>query len=52
MSKSYTYKKILIIEDDEIFLKPLVKFLTLHKLQVNDCEVKQNEPDWEKLSYK
>ncbi|OHD08418.1 MAG: hypothetical protein A2086_07660 [Spirochaetes bacterium GWD1_27_9] len=35
MPKSYAYKKILIIDDDEIFLKPLIKFLTLMKFQVN-----------------
>jgi ActR/RegA family two-component response regulator len=35
MQKPYSYKKILIIDDDEIFLKPLVKFLTLMKFQVN-----------------
>ncbi len=35
MTKSYLYKKILIIEDDEIFLKPLVKFLTTNQFQVN-----------------
>ncbi|HPO49204.1 MAG TPA: response regulator [Spirochaetota bacterium] len=35
MSKSYAFKKILIIDDDEIFLRPLIKFLTLMKFQVN-----------------
>lgn len=35
MPKSYAFKKILIIDDDQIFLKPLIKFLTLMKFQVN-----------------
>lgn len=35
MSKSYLYRKILIIEDDEIFLTPLAKFLTHNQFQVN-----------------
>lgn len=30
-----SYKKILIIEDEEVFLKPLQKFLTLKRFQVN-----------------
>ncbi len=33
--KSSSYKKILIIDDEELFLKPLTKFLTLMKYQVN-----------------
>jgi DNA-binding NtrC family response regulator len=35
MSKSHAFKKILVIDDDEVFLKPLIKFLTLMKFQVN-----------------
>lgn len=35
MEESYFFKKILIIEDDEIFLKTLVKFLTHNQFQVN-----------------
>lgn len=33
--KPSSFKKILIIDDEEIFLKPLTKFLTLMKYQVN-----------------
>ena len=33
--RSSSFKKILIIDDEEIFLKPLTKFLTLMKYQVN-----------------
>jgi len=35
MKTSGSYKKILVIDDDEVFLKPLIKFLTLMKFQVN-----------------
>lgn len=35
MERSFLYKKILIIEDDEVFMKPLVKFLTYNQFQVN-----------------
>lgn len=35
MGSSYLFKKILIIEDEDIFLKPLAKFLTLNNFQVN-----------------
>jgi DNA-binding NtrC family response regulator len=31
------YSKILLIDDDEIFIKPLSKFLTLNKFQVNNA---------------
>ena len=33
-----SFKKILIIDDDEVFVKPLRKFLTLNKFQVNVAE--------------
>lgn len=33
--KETAFKKILIIDDEEMFLKPLTKFLTLMKYQVN-----------------
>ncbi len=33
--KSCLYKKILIIEDDEMFSSPLMKFLTYNEFQVN-----------------
>ncbi len=35
MKKTYLFKKILIIEDEDIFLKPLSKFLTMNQFQVN-----------------
>ena len=35
MVEKSIFKKILIIDDNEIFLKPLTKFLTLMKYQVN-----------------
>ena len=35
MAALQSYKKILVIDDDELFLKPLTKFLTLMKFQVN-----------------
>ncbi len=31
----FSFKKILIIDDDELFVKPLIKFLTLNKFQIN-----------------
>ncbi len=31
----FSYKKILIIDDDQLFLKPLIKFLTMNKFQIN-----------------
>lgn len=33
-----SFKKILIIDDDDVFVKPLRKFLTLNKFQVNVAE--------------
>ena len=35
MTAQISYKKILVIDDDALFLKPLTKFLTLMKYQVN-----------------
>ncbi len=35
MSKLNSYKKILIIDDEEIVIRPIIKYLTLMKFQVN-----------------
>jgi DNA-binding NtrC family response regulator len=35
MNIQMAYKKILVIDDDDLFLRPLTKFLTLMKYQVN-----------------
>ena len=38
MTTSLSFKKILIIDDDILYIKPLTKFLTLMKYQVNIAE--------------
>lgn len=35
MDSRTAFKKILVIDDDELFLKPLIKYLTMMKYQVN-----------------